>query len=240
LEVGQGTVTNSRIAEPLGFSSVGAHETCTGPSTITNNLVTAYTSDHPFIVGRYVDGLSIACNGTYVAGNHIIDATDVGIVLFAVGLSSGQNITIENNAVLAAGKSAFGGLVVCDAQDFVDAPCTNSFVRSNALWTSEFTHFDIGLSVGTYAWNPGTAIGGSVSNNVTPPGLSMQVKNGIVVDGALNTFVQDNIFSAVAVETGNGCQPMDPGASKDTVNGHASGTIQSATERAVHSCVGHN
>lgn len=240
LAVAQGMVTNSRIAEPLGFSSVHAAEPCTAAPTITNNLVTAYTSYHPFNLGSFVDGLSLACNGTYAAGNYIIDATDVGIVLFARADGSGQNITVENNTILAAGRSAYGGLVMCDSIDVFDAPCDGSTERNNSLWTSAFQHFDIGLSVGTYPWGPGTASGGSATNNTTPTGLSMQVKNAIVIDGVVNTTVQGNVFSAVAVETNNGCQPMDAGVSADVTGGHASGSIQPYTDRAVHSCVGHN
>jgi hypothetical protein len=239
LEVIRGTVTNSRIAEPEGWTNLHAAEPpCEAAPTITNNLVTAYTSPHGGANEHWSDGLSVACNGTYVADNYIIDATDVGIVLFSRGGSTGQNIIVERNTVLAAGRSAFGGFVACDAIDLFDVPCTNSSVRNNSLWTSAFQHFDIGLSVGTYAWRPGTATGGSVENNVTPTGLSIRVKNGIVVDAVLNTFVQGNNFSTIQVETGNTC-PMDGAVSADVSGGHASGSIQPYTDRAVHACVGH-
>lgn len=229
-----GTVTNSRVAEPMGLTNIHAPETCGASPVITNNLVTGYTTLHSG--GGWSDGLSIACNGTYVADNGVIDATDVGIVLFAVGANAGQNIIIERNTVVAAGRSAFAAFVLCDAQDFFDTPCTGSFVRNNSLWTSPSQHFDIGLSVGTYAWNPGTAIGGSATNNSTPTGLNIRVNNGIVVDAVLNVSVLSNLFSAVAIQT-NGC-PLDAGVSADIGGQHASGSIQDPkTDRAVHGCV---
>jgi uncharacterized protein DUF4214 len=231
-----GTVTNSRIAEPLGWTNLIAHETCDGAPTVTNNLITSYTSLHQG--GQWSDGLSISCSGTYVAGNDIIDPTDVGIVLFSRGPASGQNIVIENNNVVAAGRSAFGGFVVCDAIGFFNTPCTSSTLRFNQLWTSEFQHFDIGLSVGTQPWADGTATGGSAQNNVTPASLSIRVKDGIVVDGVLNTTVQSNGFTTITVQTGNTC-PSAGGVSAHVSGGHASGSIQPFTERAVHGCVGH-
>jgi len=236
-------VINSRIAEPAGWTNLHAFEPCDSAPTITNNLITGYTTLHTGITPVWADGLSISCNGSYVAGNNVIDATDVGIVLFSQGNGSGQNIIVENNTILAAGRSAYGGSVVCDATGGnFNVPCDGSVSRFNTLWTSEFQHFDIGISVGTYPWNPGTAIGGRAESNATPTSLFMRVKDGIVADGVLSTSVQSNNLSTIQVETGNGC-PMDGAVSAHVSGGHASGSIQPYTDRMVHTatggCVGH-
>ena len=87
---------NSRIAEPAGWTNLHAFEPCDSAPTITNNLITGYTTLHTGITPVWADGLSISCNGSYVAGNNVIDATDVGIVLFSQGNGSGQNIIVVN------------------------------------------------------------------------------------------------------------------------------------------------
>lgn len=235
LTVKQGTVMNSRIAEARGFSNLHAAEPCEGPPTVSQNLLTGYTSVHSG--GQWIDGVSIACNGSYVADNQIVDATDVGIVIFSRGSGSGGDIIAERNTVVAAGRSAFAALVVCDAIDVFDASCTGSSARNNSLWTSGLQHFDIGISVGTYPWGAGTATGGHAEFNSTPTGLSIRVRNGIVVDGVFDTVVTGNGLATVGVATGNSC-PLDGGVSADVTGGHATGSIQSSTDRAVHDCVG--
>jgi hypothetical protein len=45
--------------------------------------VTAYSSIHAN--QQWTDGLSIGCENSLVAGNQVVDATDVGIVIFTQG-----------------------------------------------------------------------------------------------------------------------------------------------------------
>lgn len=235
----RGTVTNSRIAEPRGWTNVHAFEgDCTGSPRITNNLITAYTTPHGS--GQFADGLSLACNGTYAADNFIIDATDVGVVTFAKGSTSGQNMIIERNVVLAAGRSAFAAYGLCDAIGQFGKACTGSYLRNNELFTSAYEHFDIGITVGAEAWGPGTAIGGRVENNFTRSGVTARVKAGIVVDGLSNTYVVGNNLATIAVATdpGNSCTENGGVVAHTADSSHASGTIQSHTSAANHACIG--
>lgn len=79
-----GTVTNSRIAEPLGWTNLRTFEgSCGGTApTITNNLITAYTSSHA-IGGQWADGLSLSCSGTYATGFHLPTIPSTGLLALA-------------------------------------------------------------------------------------------------------------------------------------------------------------
>jgi hypothetical protein len=85
---GQGaTVASSFLTGSLGWStlhSYGSLDNRPCPSnTITGNVVTAYSSIHAN--QQWTDGLSIGCENSLVAGNQVVDATDVGIVIFTQG-----------------------------------------------------------------------------------------------------------------------------------------------------------
>jgi parallel beta-helix repeat protein len=63
-----------------------------------------------FPVGRWADGISMACGHTLVEGNKIIDATDGGIVVYgAVGS------TVRDNTIIAATRTLLGGINMVDS-----------------------------------------------------------------------------------------------------------------------------
>lgn len=233
----QGTVRSCRLSEPAGWTNLHAPEWCNGPATITSNLVTGYSTSH--FGSGFADGLSLACSGTTARYNHIIDPTDVGIVVFSRWNNnawSGRNIVVQNNTIIAAGQSAYGG-VGFDAIGQTGADFTGAVIQDNLLWTNPLQHFDSGLFVGTEPWQPGTGKNGTALGNTTGF-LNLYTHLGIVIDGMENGVVQSNDLYTVGVNTGIPC-PQDGDVSTH-FGPHASGSLQTpATNRAVHQCVAH-
>ncbi|MEW9555818.1 DUF4214 domain-containing protein [Nonomuraea sp. NPDC050783] len=206
---GDGTrVSDSTISNSLGWTSLqafGSYENQPCRSTeIIGNLVTAYSSEH--VGERWTDGLSVACENALIEGNGIIDATDVGIVLFRSSPET-QRSSVRRNLVLNAGNPAFGAIGVDGlhsrntTHDF-----TGASVAENAFWTGPDTHVDIGLAVGTRSWfgdasDPGTGI--AVTGNTTN-GLTAVVGTGIAVTGMNRARVQGNDLR-LSVRPVSGC-----------------------------------
>ncbi|MFK4087007.1 DUF4214 domain-containing protein [Kribbella sp. NPDC020789] len=198
---GTGTeVSGSKIENSRGWTNLqllGSYEGAPcGGATVSGNLVTAYSSDHyPHGgVGRYTDGLSVACERSTIENNAIIDPTDVGIVLFRSSPATQQS-TVRGNQVLSAGNSAYGAIAVDGLYDQkVTHDFTGSSIVGNAFWTGPDTHVDFGLAIGTRAWfgprsDPGTGV---VVRNNTTNGLTAVAGIGIAVTGMHKAVVQGN------------------------------------------------
>jgi hypothetical protein len=257
VEGGTGTtVSNCLISNSAGWSSFHALGTAEwnhvcGSNVITNNLVTAYSSTHfkqtgAADISQWTDGLSIACENADVENNEIVDATDVGIVLFRSNPAA-QRSLVKNNTILSAGNPAYGGITLDPLSGTDQADYTGSSVQGNVMWTSSRTHFDIALSVGTRAWFGASArkgSGASVTGNNTGT-LSVVADSGIAVSGMLNAYVQTNTI-AINLQNTCGCPNDSAHPAITTVNvgasvssGWASGTIQPYTDVLYTSCVGH-
>jgi hypothetical protein len=234
-----GTVESSKIADPLGGSGLFVSSSryggdCT-KATVRGNLITGYASDHRG--GGWADGISVACARTSVTDNAIVDATDVGIVLYRVDGGT-QASVVEHNRIVAAGRSAFAALAVDPLMhgDGAKFSFRGATVRDNELWTGSRTHFDIGLAVGTHAWfgdisDKGT--GASFTGNTTGS-LAIRTTNAFAVDGMLDTTVRDNTLHALPMER-TAC-PVGPSASRG--DGWASGTIEgSPKDQSLAGCI---
>lgn len=199
---GTGTeISQSRVSETTGGSSIVAYQT--GEPCVRNviayNLVTSWSAAHAIIAGasRWADGITVACGGTTVVGNGIIDASDVALILF-LSTPFNQASQAVNNQVLSAGNSAFSALAANG--EFKPVPTTThtfygAQVSNNLLWTSPNTHFQIGLEIGTRPHfgnlsEPG--IGATFNGNATPPGTYAIVSTGIAVSGMYSATVQGN------------------------------------------------
>jgi hypothetical protein len=234
-----GTVESSKIADPLGGSGLFVSSAryggdCT-TATVRGNLITGYGSDHRG--GGWADGISVACGRTSVTDNAIVDATDVGIVLYRVDGGT-QASVVEHNRIIAAGRSAFAALAADPLMHGNGAQFSfrGASVRDNELWTGSRTHFDIGLAVGTHAWfgdisDKGT--GASFTGNTTGS-LAIRTTNAFAVDGMLDTTVRDNTLRVLPME-GTAC-PVGPSASRG--DGWASGTIEgSPKDQSLAGCI---
>ena len=232
------TVSNDRIGNTAGWTNLHAEGTYEGypcaSNTITNNLVDAYTSLHSN--NQWSDGLSVACENATVENNSVVDATDVGIVLFRASPAV-QASKVSNNTILSAGNSAFGGIVADPLTGGASNPSfSGSSIDHNTLWTGQYTYFHLGLSVGTRAWfgtNANTATGASFSYNTTGT-QTAEVTSGIAVSGMLNAYVQNNTLSVILGQ--HGACPMEKvGASVSA--GYASGSIQPYTDVLYSACI---
>jgi hypothetical protein len=248
---GSGTeVRNSKLSNSASWSTLQALGSAEGRpcggTTVAGNLVTAYSSEHfPLAGARWTDGLSIACENARIQNNSVIDATDVGIVLFRA-TPANQASVVSGNQILSAGNSAYGAMAV---DGLLDAGGTPGFVGAsvsgNAFWTGPRTHFDIGLAVGTRPWfgtrsDAGTGV--TVNNNTTN-GLTAVVGTGIAVSGMFNATVQGNGLQLVVSNVSN-CPHVNIGVDAD---GYAAGSNIQAGGTAVHfwnpangaGCIGH-
>lgn len=248
---GSGTaVTNAKLSNSLGWSTLQALGTfegrpCAG-TTVSGNLVTAYSSDHLTLGDRpsWTDGLSIACENALIEGNSIIDATDVGIVLFRANPAN-QRSTVRGNQILNAGNSAYGAISIDGLHGQGITPgFAGATVLNNVFWTAPRTHADIGLAVGTRPWfgnasDAGTGV--SVTDNTTN-GLTAVVGTGMAVSGMFNATVQRNSLQ-VSPAAINGCPHVNFGID---ANGYAAGGNFQAGATSVSfgngsggGCIGH-
>jgi hypothetical protein len=210
------SVIHSRISESLGATGIELFGTGAGiicqRNLVVGNLITAYTSSHSS--GDWSDGISVACENAIVTGNTVIDATDVGIILFSPNpIASGmaQTSHVFGNTIIQAGNSAYGGIAIdpfADPAVAGDAPGVPrfSFVGSafydNTIWTSQRVHLDIAIAAGTRAWfgtRSYNGTGGAFLRN-TSGDLSITAGSGIVVSGLLNTAVIDNTLALRLVD----------------------------------------
>jgi hypothetical protein len=231
-------VANDRISNAAGWSSMhawGSYQNvpCSG-YTISGNVVTVYSSSHSN--GLWTDGLSVACASSVVSGNQVVDATDVGIVLFEAAPLV-QTSEVSGNVVLSAGNPSFGGI---DADPLFGSGSTRSFAGSsidhNTLWTSPNTYFCIALAVGTRPWfpNPDMGTGASFTSNTTGA-LAAWVTEGVAVSGMTNAVVQGNTLT---VNVGHHCGCPQAAIAAAVSAGWASGSIQGPyVDTDVHTCV---
>jgi hypothetical protein len=198
---GNGTeVANSTVSNSSGWSNVqvfGSYEGLPCPrATVVGNLVTAYSSSH-FPAGgqgRWTDGLSVSCENALIQGNTVVDATDVGIVLFR-SHPAVQRSQVTGNHVISAGNSAYGALGFDTGHERdVTLDFTGTSMSGNHVWTSATTHFDIGLVVGTRPWfGTRNDVGrGATVNDNTSDGLTVRVGTGIAVGGMDDATVLGN------------------------------------------------
>ena len=243
---GDGTrIENSVITNAAGWSSVQVFGTAEGfpcnRAEVLGNLITAYSSGH--VRGKlkhnpWTDGLSISCESTLVQMNAIVDATDVGIVLFR-SHPAVQRSLVRFNRVLAAGNSAYGAITVDGLQGRGTRPdFRGAMIEGNSFWTSPGTHFDIGIAVGTRAWfgPPADLASGVAVINNTTLGIPARVDSGIAVSGMLNAQVSGNDLDLILVEVSR-CPTAAVGAS--VAAGYASGDLPPYTDALYDWCIGH-
>ncbi|WP_164522844.1 hypothetical protein [Paenibacillus baekrokdamisoli] len=167
---------------------------------IAHNLITAYASSHYVGVnGGWSDGITHASTDSIIEDNQVVDATDVGIIVFRfVSLNHDvpQTTIVRNNTVVNFGNSAYAALDI-DSWHSQGAPqlFSGTSIDNNAIWTSMKAHHHITLSFAPLAWTSAmgdTAIGGSMTNNYTPDGLYVLTAAGIAVDGVRNFNIRGN------------------------------------------------
>ncbi|MFZ6720680.1 hypothetical protein [Undibacterium sp. Ji49W] len=207
------------------------------------NLITAYGATHT-IPDSHTDGLSVACENTTVENNEIIDATDVSIIVFPATPRQGAAVTqrsiVRNNFALNAGNSAYAAYAVDGLRNRgVSHNFLGTVFQNNTIWSSPVAHIDIVLAVGTRPWFGSTSdigYGPSFDGNTT--GISTVRGNmGIAISGMKEVYVQNNVLSFLQVPASPSCPLFNVGAS--TLDGYASGNIQSFINTVIPACNWH-
>jgi hypothetical protein len=260
---GTGAVVDANfIDNSLGWSNVHSYGSVDGRpcggNTVTNNVITAYSGSH--YGGNYTDGLSIGCENTLVRGNQILDATDVGIVVFTAAPAT-QKSLITGNTVVSAGNSSFGALAfdpLWSPAYPVNADFTGASFANNILWSSPDTHFIIGLAIGSRPWY-GTHVaingvastgnigyGASATGNTTA-GVLTNFGGAITVSGMDSATVQSNAFRSRAIPhawtncpIGNVLASVSAGLASGSLQGYAdievNGCMSDSSPQSVQSC----
>jgi hypothetical protein len=237
------TVASSFLTGSLGWSTLHSYglldgRPCAG-NRILRNVITAYSSVHTN--QTWTDGISVSCEHSVVEENQIVDATDVGVVVFNAYPENQQSQVIDNT-VVNAGNSAFAALAFDPLQDrSADDPnFTGSSISDNTLWSGPYAHFIIGIAVGTRPWYPRGAIGtGARAVGNTTAGVPTHFGAEIVVSGMLNATVQGNVFNDVPIKPRVTACPI--GAVLASISaGLASGSIQAHSDRTVNGCMSDN
>ncbi len=254
MQGGTGTlVSNSRIDNASGWTQVLAHHfdglACS--MTVTSNLLTGYANNHQ---AKLTDGISGNCENLSISYNDVVDASDVGVILFASSTAAGpmtQASQVHHNTVVSAGVPAIGALMM-DARIAYEVVGTQSFAgasfNNNTFFAAPDSHFDIGLVVGSipsYEESPANmASGGSFTSNTTG-GIATPMQIGISVDGMWNAQVSSNtVVRAVPLTASGTSLPFSftcatPGAI--VVHPvHGTGTIQGPQiNGSNHNCAKH-
>jgi hypothetical protein len=235
---GGAAVSSDRISNTQGPSSLyllGGFDGHPCPSeAVSGNLITAYSSDH-YLTSDWTDGISDNCEGAMISDNQVVDATDVGIVVYRNTPASAQHSVVTGNYLLSAGNSMYGGMGFDPLYNPAGAAQTLSFagsaIEGNQLWTGPDTHFDIALTDGSRAWyaragaNPAdTGTGASITGNSTGT-LAARVQTGVAVNGMINTTVTGNSLTFTHITSGT-CPKQNYAA--EISAGYASGTFSPA------------
>lgn len=223
-------------------------ETSSDPGSILieNNLFVTYTANHTADGTQtwVADAVSNHSPNATIVRNHIIDPTDVGIVIFGhTGMV--QASTASENVVVHAGLSAYGSLVF-DTIACAGCVFTGPGMFNNLILSSRTQHSDILLSVGTGPWftptcpsGQGCGSGARMNNNRTLWGdvnQRVRVQHGIVVDGMLNADTQGNGLY-ISPEPLGAC--YHPSGVRNDSPGHASGNLMLEATGPTHACIGH-
>ena len=254
-----GTATSlmhSRLDNAIGWTAAVAHRygrPCRA-MLVSGNLITGYSDDHHYEGGGgYTDGISSNCEDLTASDNDVIDASDVGIIVFAPGNPLVQRSQVRNNTVISAGVPAFSALMFEPQSVLAAGGATSSFagaaIANNMFWAAPDSHFDFGLMAGATPWDypePSVGDGAAITGN-SNAGISTPMYVGLFVDGMTNAIIAANsiqrIVPMVNYPTIGKTYINRCGVTGDMLahaaNGHASTSAIPYSAGAHHGCVGH-
>ncbi|KAL8278529.1 hypothetical protein RQP46_009021 [Phenoliferia psychrophenolica] len=198
------TVDNVHAFEPRGWSVLhlieGYNNQCSG-AQITNNqigpsghapsgaLQFRRDSTGNYAPGQWADGISLACQASFVSGNTVTDATDGGIVIFG---APGSKIT--GNTIISQDRQLLGGINMVDWSPF-SGSFTGTEVTDNTI-VSQSSFIKIGIALGGMTWGVDNrtvarTFGGLVQDNTFRSGktgyfgyaIGMAGHNGATIQG---------------------------------------------------------
>jgi len=153
----------------------------------------------------FADGISNQCRDSHIAGNALVDNTDVSVVLFgATGKapdgSDGQHSVVEDNTVVNAGNSGWASMTVdqlfpaTNVRDF-----SGSEIDHNLVWTSPNAFLLLVAGIGTKPWfgsNTAAGIGTVRYEHNTSGAVRINTQMAIAVTRMSGAVVQDNSLLA--------------------------------------------
>lgn len=257
-------VSSSILSDTGGYSNLQYYADATSCSGghVADNLITAYGSSHyatkltdTTSLANWTDGISIVCSGVTVERNRVIDATDVAIVVYH-NYPHVQTTVVQNNNILNAGNSAYGGLAA-DPLSHTNSPSvplgsildfTGMKFNDNVLWNSPAVHYDFVLADGTRPWMGGDGFTGKgatfFGNN--SGSLSTTAFVGVGISGMLQTLVQSNSFTMAAPAAGqtSNCGSWGVVVAPAPYGNDAGSNLQphlvlSSADPIVTGCIGH-
>ena len=184
-------IRDVRAFEPRGWSTLHLAEgtpnnRCAGALVENNELGPAGV----YVMGDWADGISMACMRSTIRKNQVVDATDVGIVMFGAPGS-----IMEDNVIISRSRIASGGITMVDYDPY-DGNFTGSIVRRNTIIADGAT-VGVGIGMGPRIWQPmeddevqeRLNFGATVADNVLK-GDRMQY--GYAIDGVRDWTVVGN------------------------------------------------
>ena len=198
-----GRILECRSSDPVGSAGLQLFDGVVR-AIAADNLVTAYATSHYRTsrgAERWTDGINVAARRAQVYSNEVVDATDLGIVVFAdIRGWRAQLSQVFHNTIVNAGNSAFGALgfeprAGTGATVPFSAAGEAAAIRDNTLWTSPTAHVHMGLVLGSRAWwgeRGNVGRGATAERNRTPEGLELRAGYGIAVDGMDEARVEGN------------------------------------------------
>jgi len=147
-------------------------------------------------LGLWSDGITIgASNNAQILRNHIVNSSDVALVLMAA-----KNALIQDNLIEQPGQTAFAGLVVFRQLDpngnpLGDGDYSGTFVQNNTLEC--YQHCFLGLHVGSRPWEngPNTVVYGVTVRNNTVHNSSFGISVGQAGSVQLPVHIYQNSAS---------------------------------------------
>jgi hypothetical protein len=202
-------VSNVRSQNPTGWTALFCSPHTPAPVdfvTIETNTMLLYGSTREATTPQWSDGISIACRSATVRNNYVMDATDVGIIIFDVNQRH-PNVMVANNAIIQTGNNAWGGIGV-DQLSAPPADFSRSTFGGNLLATMGQTKMRVGILDGVKTWDAGKAsmIGANYLGNY---GYLQWELFGFVTDAGLRSDWEPQVnFFRMNASMKPGCQPI--------------------------------
>ncbi len=211
-------VAHCRVSDTPGWSNIYAPGLDWGfncqDSVIAHNLITGYANRHysgalPGLVVQWADGISVGCAHTVVENNQVIDASDVGIVVFRSSSTTTQQSQVRYNTVLNAGNSAWGaygtdpGALKIGEPGILEFAFNGTVFERNTFWTAPSTHLDLALWIGARAYQGDRAHfgrGAAFQFNTTG-NQKVNSNTPIGVSGMYDALVYSNTLNANVLRT---------------------------------------
>ncbi|KAM0790359.1 hypothetical protein ACM66B_003242 [Microbotryomycetes sp. NB124-2] len=189
-----GMTVRNNVMGPSGQAASVAGQKTNRMARLSKRQTSSTSQDVP--PGQWADGISLACKGSTVTGNTVIDATDVGIVIFGAPASK-----VQGNTIISRNRVLLGGINAADYLPFFGS-FKDVLVSGNTI-NAEGNMIKIGLTLGTLSWGDFNSTlyrtsGGTFNDNTFTSGGTGYFGYGISVNGHNTATVRNNKFNSAS------------------------------------------